>query len=83
MTTFPREVLVKARELAESLRAQNVLSLEMDNEARKRRAILRFAYKLRSMMPILQISNDDAALTYLSNLRDQLFQEICPEIRSE
>lgn len=75
LTTFPREVLDEAYELAVSLRSKRNLMLEMDDETRQRRAIIRYACKLRSMLPILTKTDTDAAAIYLSKLRDQLFQE--------
>ncbi|VDN00690.1 unnamed protein product, partial [Onchocerca ochengi] len=80
LTTFPREVLDEARTLAMSLRAQRNLDVEMDHETRQRRAIIRFACKLRAMLPILTKPDVDttAAAAYVSKLRDQLFREILP-----
>uniref|UniRef100_A0A1I8EFM9 DNA mismatch repair proteins mutS family domain-containing protein n=1 Tax=Wuchereria bancrofti TaxID=6293 RepID=A0A1I8EFM9_WUCBA len=78
LTTFPREVLSEAHTLATSLRIQHNVMVEMDDETRQRRAIIRFACKLRSMLPLLTKTDTDAAATYLSKLRDQLFQELLP-----
>ncbi|CAG9534055.1 unnamed protein product [Cercopithifilaria johnstoni] len=78
LTTFPREVLDEAYALAISLRSQRNLMLEMDDETRQRRAIIRYACKLRSMLPVLTKTDTDAAAIYLSKLRDQLFHEFLP-----
>ncbi|KAL3990697.1 MutS domain V family protein [Acanthocheilonema viteae] len=78
LTTFPREVLDEAYALAMSLRSQRNQMLEMDNETRQRRAIIRYACKLRSMLPILTKTDTDAAATYLSKLHNQLFHELLP-----
>lgn len=61
-----------------SLHTQRNVMIEMDDEARQRRAIIRFACKLRSMLPILTKTDTDAAAIYLSKLRDQLFHELYP-----
>uniref|UniRef100_A0A0R3RS65 DNA_MISMATCH_REPAIR_2 domain-containing protein n=1 Tax=Elaeophora elaphi TaxID=1147741 RepID=A0A0R3RS65_9BILA len=78
LTTFPREVLDEAYTLAVSLRSQRNEMLEMDDEARQRRAIIRYACKLRSMLPVLVKTDTKAAANYLSKLRDQLFNEFSP-----
>ncbi|VDK83054.1 unnamed protein product [Litomosoides sigmodontis] len=83
LTTFPREVLDEAYALAVSLRSQRNQMLEMDDEARQRRAIIRYACKLRSMLPVLTNTDADAAATYLSKLRDQLFHELPPLTNAE
>ncbi|EFO23027.1 hypothetical protein LOAG_05459 [Loa loa] len=78
LTTFPKEVLDEAHTLATSLCTQRNLIVEMDEEARQRRAIIRFACKLRSMLPILTKTDNDVAANYLSKLRDQLFHQLPP-----
>ncbi|KAK6113039.1 MutS domain V family protein [Brugia pahangi] len=78
LTTFPREVLTEAHTLAMSLRTQRNMMVEMDDEMRQRRSIIRFACKLRSMLPLLTKTDTDAAAPYLSKLRDQLFQDLPP-----
>lgn len=83
LTTFPREVLDEAQKLARSLVIQRKTMLEMDDETRQRRAIIRYAIKLRSMLPILAKTETDAAATYLSKLRDQLFRELEPLSNNE
>lgn len=83
LTTFPREVLDEAHALAISLRSQRNLMLEMDDEARQRRAIIRYACKLRSMLPVLTNTDAGAAAIYLSKLRDQLFHELPPMTNDE
>ncbi|KAM3727875.1 MutS protein [Dirofilaria immitis] len=80
LTAFPKEVLDEARTLAMSLREQRNLHVDMDNEACQRRAIIRFGCKLRSMLPVLARPDTDvdAAVDYISKLRDQLFHEFLP-----
>ncbi|VDN04074.1 unnamed protein product [Thelazia callipaeda] len=78
LTTYPREVLNEAHALATSLRTQRNLTLQMDDRARRRRAIVRFACKLRSMLPILVNTETVTAANYLTKLRDQLFSDLPP-----
>uniref|UniRef100_A0A915Q0A0 DNA mismatch repair proteins mutS family domain-containing protein n=1 Tax=Setaria digitata TaxID=48799 RepID=A0A915Q0A0_9BILA len=78
LTTFPKEVVEEARQLATSLRAKHNMTIEIDDETRQRRAIIRFACKLRSMLSILMKTDNSAAAVYLSKLRDQLFRELPP-----
>lgn len=48
----------------------------MSEESRRRRAVLRFGYKLRSMLPILKVADFAAASSYLINLRQQLREDL-------
>ncbi|VDD91998.1 unnamed protein product [Enterobius vermicularis] len=73
---FPKGLLDEAKSFAEKLRAGKQTASLMSEESRRRRAVLRFGYKLRSMLPILKVADFAAASSYLINLRQQLREDL-------
>lgn len=76
MSTFPREVLDDARSLAEILCAHKERPKKYDAEIKKKLHILRIINKLRSVLPILQKVEIEAAKNYLLNLRKQFYDNV-------
>lgn len=76
LSTFPEEVVANAREIAENMHASKQVVPELIDELKERRALLKFGYKLHSMLPVLVKSELTAASKYLCNLRDQLLNEL-------
>uniref|UniRef100_A0A183DII4 BHLH domain-containing protein n=1 Tax=Gongylonema pulchrum TaxID=637853 RepID=A0A183DII4_9BILA len=61
------------------LREHYDVTRELNGEERKRRVLIRFSNKLRSMLPVLSKANRADAAAYLKKLRNQLIQEMGPD----
>lgn len=71
LATFPREVVEEARKIATKLRSESDATSIIGDDSRHDRNLLRLANKLRSVLPILEASKEDACAKYFINLREK------------
>uniref|UniRef100_A0A158R415 DNA_MISMATCH_REPAIR_2 domain-containing protein n=1 Tax=Syphacia muris TaxID=451379 RepID=A0A158R415_9BILA len=76
LSDFPKEIISEARCLAEKLHTVRSVRNKASGEAVRRRIILRFGYKLCSMLPVLKAADSLAAKDYLLNLRTQFTRDL-------
>ncbi|VDM50543.1 unnamed protein product [Toxocara canis] len=78
LTTFPHEIKDEARKIATELGMQRNAASVVDGACREERNLLRLANKLRSVLPILSASEDDACAKYLNDLREAFIDDTTP-----
>uniref|UniRef100_F1KXL2 MutS protein him-14 n=1 Tax=Ascaris suum TaxID=6253 RepID=F1KXL2_ASCSU len=81
LATFPREVVEEARKIATKLRSESDATSIIGDDSRHDRNLLRLANKLRSVLPILEASKEDACAKYFINLRETFLESISSEQR--
>uniref|UniRef100_A0A915A4U1 DNA mismatch repair protein MutS core domain-containing protein n=1 Tax=Parascaris univalens TaxID=6257 RepID=A0A915A4U1_PARUN len=79
LASFPHEVVKEARKIATQLHSESEATSVIDDDSRHNRNLLRLAHKLRSMLPILEASEEDACAKYFANLRETFLESVSSE----